>query len=254
MFFLPESSSCNQLLRMPLFHPMIFWKNQTYALSSCIPQCYLCLQHIPSMQMEDCFHCLTGKGTQEFSGQKICTCLEHFHWWVFLLSMFFSLLNTLFISPFVNLSTFRKLLISKTVLFLILVALCLLRSICLFPSLIPSINLMSCAYIFTSLFLILKISSSLTNVCKIWYVVRSFFLHRCLSILPSKIFSISVQNGVLMSSFFSLSVMFALSNSLTIAKKFDLNCGSFPSQHPQFTAVNQGECSNKSKGRTSKAS
>jgi len=50
-----------------------------------------------------------------------------------------------------------------------------------------------------------------------------------------------------MSSFFSLSVMFALSNSLTIAKKFDLNCGSFPSQHPQFTAVNQGECSNKSK-------
>ena len=239
---------------MPLFHPMIFWKNQTYALSSCFPQCYSCLQHIPSMQMEDCFHCLTGKGTQEFSGQKICTCLEHFHWWVFLLSMFFSLLNTLFISPFVNLSTFRKLLISKTVLFLILVALCLLRSICLFPSLIPSINLMSCAYIFTSLFLILKISSSLTNVCKIWYVVRSFFLHRCLSILPSKIFSISVQNGVLMSSFFSLSVMFALSNSLTIAKKFDLNCGSFPSQHPQFTAVNQGECSNKSKGRTSKAS
>ena len=239
---------------MPLFHPMIFWKNQTYALSSCFPQCYSCLQHIPSMQMGDCFHCLTGKWTLEFSGPKLCTCLEHFHWWVFLLSMFFSLLNTLFISPFVNLSTFRKLLISKTVLFLILAALCLLRSICLFPSLIPSINLMSCAYIFTSLFLILKTSSSLTNVCKIWYVVRSFFLHRCLSILPSKIFSISVQNGVLMSSFFSLSVMFALSNSLTIAKKFDLNCGSFPSQHPQFTAVNQGECSNKSKGRTSKAS
>jgi hypothetical protein len=35
--------------------------------------------------------------------------------------------------------------------------------------------LMSCAYIFMSLFLILKTSSSLMYVCKIWYAVRSFF-------------------------------------------------------------------------------
>ena len=93
----------------------------------------------------------------------------------FLLSMLLCVLNKLFISPFVNLSTFEKHLVLKAVLFPILAALCFLRSICLFTSLIPNINLMSCAYIFMSLFLILKTSSSLMYVCKIWYAVRSFF-------------------------------------------------------------------------------
>jgi hypothetical protein len=33
-----------------------------------------------------------------------------------------------------------------------------------------------------------------------------------------------------MSLFFTLALMFALSNSLTIAKRFDLNCGPLPLQ------------------------
>ena len=114
----------------------------------------------------------------------------------FSLSMLLCLLNRLFISPFVNLSTFGKLLVSKVVLFLILTTLCFLRSISLFTYLIP--NIIWCpGHIFSCLSLILKTFSSLMYVCKIWYTVRSFFWHICLSILPFKIHSITVQNGVL---------------------------------------------------------
>jgi len=112
----------------------------------------------------------------------------------FSLSMLLCLLNRLFISLLVNLSTFGKHLVSKVVLFLILALLEIYLPVYISD---PNINLMSCAYIFMSLSLILKTSSSLMYVCKIWYTVRSFFWHICLSILPFKIHSITVQNGVL---------------------------------------------------------
>ena len=92
----------------------------------------------------------------------------------FSLSMLLCLLNRLFISPFVNLSTFGKQLVSKVVLFLILTTLCFLRSISLFTYLIP--NIIWCpGHIFSCMSLILKTFSSLMYVCKIWYAVRSFF-------------------------------------------------------------------------------
>jgi len=113
----------------------------------------------------------------------------------FSLSILLCLLNRLFISPLINLSTFGKHLVSKVVLFLILALLEIYLPVYISDSKYQFDVL--CIY-----FHVLVLNPEnlfIFDVClqNLIYSQIICFLHICLSILPFKIHSITVQNGVL---------------------------------------------------------